>query len=275
MTQKLCIYQTENLEVVKNDQNDAKWWSNCWSEKRASLIEKYIPKFVKSVYNIAYQGESVFKSKINEEELISLMKDAIGKKVSIPTVQKIKEKEIEINKKQIKEEILKKEEPDVIEKTTKKEITIEEPSQKKEVISARTLNNWTINELRDYCNEHNIHLPSKLRKADIISRILESYQKDMKIKVSISEKSIEIIPTSDLQTETISKSKISKVSPPKETIKRTVKVETPKSIQTQLPVLTSERIIDALSDEWQTIKHLIFKLKIKDINNDKSKIGIH
>ena len=235
------------------------------SEKRASLIEKYIPKFVKSVYNIAYQGESIYKSKINEEELITLMKEAIGKKVTIPPVQEIKQKEVEIKKKEIKERVIKKEESEIIEKLPKKETIIKEPPQKQEIISARTLNNWTIKELGVYCNEHNIQIPSKIRKADIISRIQESYQKDMKIEIPIREKPIEIVQTSNEQLEIISKSKISKVSPPKEIIKPKVKVDIPKSIQTQLPIITSERIIKALSDEWQTIKHLIFKLKIKDM----------
>ena len=235
------------------------------SEKRASLIEKYIPKFVKSVYNIAYQGESIYKSKINEEELITLMKEAIGKKVTLPPVQEIKQKEVEIKQEEIKDRVIKKEESEVIEKIPKKETIIKEPPQKQEIISARTLNNWTIKELGVYCNEHNIQLPSKIRKADIISRIQESYQKDMKIEIPIREKPIEIVQTSNEQLETISKSKISKVSPPKEIIKPKVKVDIPKSIQTQLPVITSERIIKALSDEWQTIKHLIFKLKIKDM----------
>ena len=242
------------------------------SEKRASLIEKYIPKFVKSVYNIAYQGESIYKSRINEEELITLMKEAIGKKVTIPSVQEIKQeeveikqKEVEIKKKEIKERVIKKEESEIIEKIPKKEPIIIEPPQKQEIISTRTLNNWTINELRDYCNEHNIQIPTKIRKADIISRIQEIYQKDMKIDIPIREKPIEILPTSNEQLETISQSKISKISPPKEIIKPKVKVDTPKSIQTQLPVITSERIIKALSDEWQTIKYLIFKLKIKDM----------
>ena len=36
--------------------------------------------------------------------------------------------------------------------------------------------------------------------------------------------------------------------------------------QTQLPILTTEVILNALDkDEWLTIKHLIFKLRIKDM----------
>jgi hypothetical protein len=30
-------------------------------------------------------------------------------------------------------------------------------------------------------------------------------------------------------------------------------------------MITTDRILEALSKEWQTIKHLIFKLKIKDM----------
>ena len=32
-----------------------------------------------------------------------------------------------------------------------------------------------------------------------------------------------------------------------------------------LPIITTDRILKVLSNEWQTIKHLIFKLKIKDM----------
>ena len=39
----------------------------------------------------------------------------------------------------------------------------------------------------------------------------------------------------------------------------------PKSTQTTLPVITTDKIASVLTNEWQTIKHLIFKLKIKDM----------
>ena len=39
----------------------------------------------------------------------------------------------------------------------------------------------------------------------------------------------------------------------------------PKSTQTTLPIITTGGILKALSNDWQTIKHLIFKLKIKDM----------
>jgi hypothetical protein len=39
----------------------------------------------------------------------------------------------------------------------------------------------------------------------------------------------------------------------------------PKSVQTTLPLITTDKILQVLSDEWQNIKHLIFKLKIKDM----------
>lgn len=36
-------------------------------------------------------------------------------------------------------------------------------------------------------------------------------------------------------------------------------------ISKQLPLVTTEKVLNALSEEWHTIKHLIFKLKIKDM----------
>ncbi|GAH11044.1 unnamed protein product [marine sediment metagenome] len=39
----------------------------------------------------------------------------------------------------------------------------------------------------------------------------------------------------------------------------------PALTQTQLPIITTEKIIDALSEDWQPITALIFKMKIKDM----------
>jgi len=82
-------------------------------EKRASLIEKYIPQFVESIYNIASKGETKYEKQLNRNDLIDLMKNAIGVKPKIflskeqiidtkqTTIikaeeQKIEEKEIKI-----------------------------------------------------------------------------------------------------------------------------------------------------------------------------------
>ena len=39
----------------------------------------------------------------------------------------------------------------------------------------------------------------------------------------------------------------------------------PEPTQTELPIITTEKILDALSDEWQPITSLIFKMKIKEM----------
>ena len=39
----------------------------------------------------------------------------------------------------------------------------------------------------------------------------------------------------------------------------------PKSTQLTLPIITTDKILEVLTNELQTIKHLIFKLKIKDM----------
>jgi uridine kinase len=43
------------------------------------------------------------------------------------------------------------------------------------------------------------------------------------------------------------------------------KPKVPKMVQTSLPVITSDRILSVLTNDWQNITHLIFKLKIKDM----------
>ena len=227
------------------------------SEKRASLIDRYIPIFVESVYNIATQGSSIYKAKINAKELEDLMRGAIGKKAAPKVVQETQPlKPISIEK-EIKKEEIKIEEPKKIEvisevKPPHEEIPIKKPKLK---ISKKTLLNWTVKELRDYCAEQKITVPSKAKKVEIIEQILKLFDEERVIeKVIVSEKVVakkpQVKPTvAQVPVKSKPKPKISK----------------PEQTQTTLPVITTDNILETLSDEWQTIKHLIFKLKIKDM----------
>ncbi|MHA2399159.1 MAG: DNA topoisomerase VI subunit B [Promethearchaeota archaeon] len=213
------------------------------SEKRASLIEKYIPKFAESIYNIASQGESKFKAEVKREIIEDLMKGAIGKKSPALPPQ-----------------------PSKSEIQPSKEMGEVKPKPSDEQISKRTLNNWTIKELRDYCIERGLEVPSKIKKEDIINQILRSYETKKKPKLEIEpieKPPIEppVSPPSTVEPEPLEepvqaliKAKKAPPSRPK-----------PKPVQTTLPLITSDRILQVLSDEWQNIKHLIFKLKIKDM----------
>jgi DNA topoisomerase VI B subunit len=248
---KLRIYLNRKATIYK-------------SEKRTSLIEKYIPKFVKSLYNIASQGESIYKAKLNEEELVNLMRDAIGKKTPPVIVQKIVPEKLEIKKEEV-----------TVEEPPKKEVVVAKIAPEKVVISVKTLQNWTINELRDYCNEYNIKISTKIRKIDIINKIQESFEKERIVEMPKIEKPVKPVKFEPLLPGTIkvakarlqiTKGQVSSKPPTiKIPIKPKSKVLPPKPIQTHLPVITSGSIMASLSDEWQTIKHLIFKLKIKDM----------
>ncbi|MHA2392879.1 MAG: DNA topoisomerase VI subunit B [Promethearchaeota archaeon] len=230
------------------------------SEKRASLIEKYIPFFAESVYNIASKGESKFKASIKLEEIVDLMKEAIGKKPA----QVINQDE-ELEKPEIKEERLEKDEAKEIQVTTgaiplEKEIPTEKLLPEKATISKRTLLNWTVQELRDYCNEQNIEVLSKARKNDIIDLILDSFvAKKIPFTPPGKEPAIEGVTTLKPRP---SKPPVTK--PRVRTAAPTISSK-PKSKQTTLPIITTDKIMNILSHEWQTIKHLIFKLKIKDM----------
>jgi len=61
------------------------------------------------------------------------------------------------------------------------------------------------------------------------------------------------------------KSKISviKSEPPKKPTP--LKKPIPKTVQTSLSLITSEKIVSTLNNEWQSIKHLIFKIGISDM----------
>jgi len=228
------------------------------SEKRASLIEKYIPTFVKSVYTIAKQGNSDYRDKIDPIELENLMKEAIGKKIppSIPQIiqpskPQILEKKAEQEPKQVE---IQWEEVPII--TSEK---MAETETQSELFSEKTFNNWTIKELRDYCDEHNIYIPSKANKAEIIKIIQEFFtQKALKEVSAVvgeeeREKAEPVIPT------------IAKPKKEMAMLKSPEKLLKPKLEQTTLPIITTERILEVLSDDWQNITHLIFKLKIKDM----------
>ncbi len=226
------------------------------SEKRASLIEKYIPLFVNSLYNIASQGESVHKSKLNKKELESLMRSAIGKKA--PSVIKPQEILKTISK-----------EEKTLKKPTELQPVAKKVEPKKELFTEKTLKNWTKAELIEYCKEHNISILSKDAKTVIINKIIDSYKKPTEVKlvelkpkepIKISSEAIQVkqvqLPISKVKTP-------SKVAPKK--IPPAHKPTPQKQTQTTLPIITTDKILKVLSDEWQTIKHLIFKLKIKDM----------
>ncbi|MFW9820818.1 MAG: hypothetical protein ACFFE5_14510, partial [Candidatus Thorarchaeota archaeon] len=138
-------------------------------EKRASLIEKYIPIFVNSLYNIASKGESIHKSKLNKKELEDLMRNAIGKKApSISKPQEVSKTVSETEK--------------TLEKPTELKQVDKKVESKKELFTEKTLKNWTKNELIEYCKEHNIDLLSKDTKTIIINKIIESYKKPTEIR---------------------------------------------------------------------------------------------
>ncbi|UCC19162.1 MAG: DNA topoisomerase VI subunit B [Promethearchaeota archaeon] len=229
------------------------------SEKRASLIEKYIPIFVNSLYNIASQGESIHKSKLDKKNLEVLMRDAIGKKPkSIVKPLEIRES---------KEVVIKKEE--LIEETPEIQKVEKKVELKKELFTEKTLKNWTKNELIEYCKEYKIPLLSKDTKTIIIGKIIESYKKPVEEKVEEIKIPEPVKISSDIVLPVETKIPKSKIKPPiKEPPKKITPLQKPtppKQKQTTLPIITTERILNALSDEWQTIKHLIFKLKIKDM----------
>ena len=256
---RLRVYLNRRASISKN-------------EKRAGLIERYIPIFVQSAYNIVSQGTGKYKGKISEKELEKLMKDAIGAK--IPT--KLTEKK---PKPTVKEEtdkgIYKKVEVKWEETSEKEEILPETITPSQKVLTERTLRNWTINELREYCAENNIVVPSKVRKEDIIKIVQEFYKKGKPEKITplIKEvkKPLKIEPVKPgTFAEKRKQLQIAKgEAKPKYIAKKepTIRVQPPQPqlTQTQLPIITTDKIAEALSEEWQPITSLIFKMKIKDM----------
>ena len=242
------------------------------SEKRSGLIERYIPIFVQSAYNIISQGDGKYKGRISEKELEKLMKDAIG--VKIPSkIMEVKPKPIV--KEDIDKDIYRKVEVKWEETSEKEEIIPEIVEYNQDVLTEKTLRNWTINELREYCVEKNINLPSKVRKEDILNLLQEFYKKGKPETITplIKEvkKPLRIVP---VQPGTIAEKRKqlqiakSEVKPqPIEKKEPTIRAQShqPQLTQTQLPIITTDKITEVLSEEWQPITSLIFKMKIKDM----------
>jgi len=211
-------------------------------EKRASYIEKYVPTFVESIYNIATQGNSKYKDKISTSELENMMISAIGAKKSPGEAPKI-ESEQHIKKLKEKEESPKSKE-------------VPGSTSKKDHLSEKTLKNMTISELREYCEEKNIELSSSLKKSEIIDIIQECLSQE---PTQTQEKMQKIQEPSE------EVSIIEQKKPLKTSVKKQEKKVEKKTTQTQLPIITTEKILKSLSDEWQPITSLIFKMKIKDM----------
>jgi DNA topoisomerase VI B subunit len=242
------------------------------SEKRAGLIERYIPLFVQSAYNIVSQGNGKYKGKISEKELEKLMKDAIGVKLPSKPIEK---KPAKLKEEEEEREFHKKVEIKWEGTEEKEEIPPKplEPSQK--ILTEKTLRNWTINELREYCLENGIELPSKVRKQDIIKHVQDFYKtgKPEKVTPAIREEKapLKVEPVKpgtvaekrkQLQ---IAMGEVKPITTDKKEPTIRVQPTQPPLTQTHLPIITTDKITEALSDEWQPITSLIFKMKIKDM----------
>ncbi|MBN1213958.1 MAG: hypothetical protein JXA99_00805 [Candidatus Lokiarchaeota archaeon] len=180
-------------------------------EKRANLIEKYIPPFIESLYNIASKGGK-FKDQISLKNLENLMIEAIKKPILQPT----------------------------------KSLTSEPPKEK--VLKTEKLKE------------------EELIETSVIGSVISSEKEAQEIK-TLSVPKVERSEIKDeIHTTFITHRKSSYTPKP---IKKEVSKPKPqliKSKQTQLPILTTEVIMNALDrNEWQNMKHLIFKLRIKDM----------
>ena len=237
------------------------------TEKRASVIERYIPTFVESLFNIVKTTESEYKEKSSPEELESLMKEAIGKKITPKlTVEPIIEKKIIPTEKERKE-IPKKVEIEWEKEPIDKISRIEDQKPEKEIFSERTLLKWTIKELIEYSKEFNLVISPNSKKIDIIKKIQAYYKTEAIIEKPTKEVEEELVKLVSKRPESIEKFITPKESKPikKPSPKPKPKGIIPKTVQTTLPVITTDKILATLNNEWQNITHLIFKLKIKDM----------
>ena len=200
------------------------------------------------------------------------MTDAIGVKAPIKLTEKKAKPDV---KEEIDKGTYKKVEVKWEETSEKKEILPETTVPSQKILTERTLRNWTNNELREYCGENNIVVPSKARKEDIIKIVQEFYNKGKPEKITPLIKDVKKpLKIEPVKPGTVAEKRkqlqIAKGEvKPRPIAKKepTVRVQPPQPqlTQTQLPIITSDKITEALSEEWQPITSLIFKMKIKDM----------
>jgi len=213
------------------------------------------------------------------------MREAIGKrahdvitKETTPELTLIEKPPVEIM--ETKEEILK-EATILDEQVEKVEAKIDVVSPQRKIVEKKVepqkakkipenIDSWTVAKLRSYCNQNNITIPSKIKKTDIIIKIREAFglEKPISEKKALVQKKIEPVAPGTIRE----KRELIKVSKGKTPIKPIpkagplkVRPPAPELKQTQLPIITTDKIMNSLSDKWQTIKDLIWKMKIKDM----------
>ncbi len=225
-------------------------------EKRSSLIEKYISPFVRSLTVIAKEG-SKYKDEINEKSLQEQMKEAIGKRVPTPPpsvplreVSKLKIADLR---------------PVESKPPTKTEERLRETVPKKDEIKPemdeiKNFESLTVKELKKLATEKSISIPSKIRKADII----KLFQQNLSITKPL-EKEEKVIGPKAEKLEKLKVTVESKTENPKIAKPSTKPKPDLISTQTKLPLITTDSIMKVLTNDWQTITHLVFKLKIKDM----------
>lgn len=194
---------------------------------REKKILKYIPIFVNSLYNIA-KKEDKYKNKLKKVELENLLRSAIGekpKKVLLPEVPIVEKPPIIP--------------PKIISKIPKPAIKVPQISPKPQ--------------------------PAKIITPSIKTKVPTSIGK---IPTTIPKKTS--TPKKLITKPLISKPKISQPIPMAKklgTPQKITPIKKPlrKTVQTSLPIITTEKIFSILYDEWQSIKHLIFRLGISDM----------
>ena len=133
----------------------------------------------------------------------------------------------------------------------------------------------TLNQLVEYCKKNNIKVPSKVTKSVLIEILQKELGKQKEFEEIVSPKLVKPTLAKAEPMKKVVTPTLTKAEPMKKVVTLTlakteskIKAPTPTpqfKKQTQLPVVTTDSILEVLTDEWQTIKHLIFKLKIKDM----------
>jgi DNA topoisomerase VI B subunit len=211
---------------------------------------------------IQFKGEKIELENLNDLTVKELNSLADKKDISIPSRAR-KAEIIETIQKEIKEEGEEKEEVKEKEEVISKEKeTVEFQGEE---IELNNLDDLTVKELKSFADKKDIYIPSRLRKDEIIEKIINVLKEGEKPKEE-PEIDTERIKEAKRKLRERKKQVQRKITDVGVEKKRKAPPTPPKEKETGKPVLTTDKVMNALSkDDWQTIKHLIFKLRIKDM----------
>ncbi|TXT67044.1 MAG: DNA topoisomerase VI, subunit B [Promethearchaeota archaeon] len=232
-------------------------------EKTRELSQEKVVKVEEAKAKVQIKPEKIDFTNLDDYSVNELKEIAEKEDIKIPSrarkddIIKTIQSSVGIHEKSKSESKVEKKER-IEEKTAKAKKSKPKEQVKPERIDFTNLDDYTVKELKGIAEKEDINIPSRARKDDIIKTIQSSVgiHEKSKSESKVEKKKPKPRKVQKKETKPVSKKEKRPKAPP----------TYPKTKQQKLPVITTEGILGALNNkEWQTIKQLIFKMRIKDM----------